>query len=231
MSALLTRWRTAAQSLPLSATTGSPAGSTAGPLTGPAADADLDRAGQDLIARWTEPHRRYHTVDHLVSMLDVIDRHADVAADADAVRVAAWFHDAVYDPQAPDNEERSVALAERMLDDLGATDDARAEVCRLIRLTVGHDPAPDDRNGALLADADLAVLATDPATYAGYAAAVRAEYAHVPDDAFRVGRSAVLRRLLALPTLYRIVPARAEWSARARANLHQELTTLSAPTG
>src|SRR5689334_15382646 len=66
---------------------------------------DQPDLGADLLARWREPHRHYHTDEHLAFMLEIIDRHADLADDADAVRLAAWFHDAVYDPRAADNEE------------------------------------------------------------------------------------------------------------------------------
>lgn len=182
--------------------------------------------GADLIARWSEPHRRYHTLDHLAFMLGVIDEHATLADDPDAVRLAAWFHDAIYEPFTPDNEERSAELALSALPGLGFAADRVAEVARLVRLTAGHGVADGDRNGALLADADLAVLASAPADYARYAAAVRAEYAAVPEDAFRSGRAQILGTFLAQPDLYRAVPARAEWTARAHDNLRAEITTL-----
>jgi predicted metal-dependent HD superfamily phosphohydrolase len=150
------------------------------------------------------------------------------------VALAAWYHDAVYDPRAapPDNEEASVALALRELPRLGVPPDVVAEVARLVRLTAGHHAEPGDHNGALLCDADLAVLAADEAEYDAYAAAVRREYAHVPEDAFRAGRAAVLEQLLALPQLYRLPDTHAAWEARARANLAREVTSLrhSAPT-
>src|SRR6185503_19782333 len=103
----------------------------------------------DLLARWREPHRRYHTVEHLAFMLDVIDRDADLADDPDAVRLAAWLHDAVYDPRAADNEERSVDLAVAALQS-----PQRDEVARLIRLTNDLKARTGDRNGGLLCDAD-----------------------------------------------------------------------------
>ncbi|MEV6926950.1 metal-dependent phosphohydrolase [Dactylosporangium sp. NPDC051485] len=182
--------------------------------------------GQDLLARWSQPHRRYHTLDHLALMLAVIDEHAGLADDADAVRLAAWFHDAVYEVFAQDNEERSAALAVRNLEALGFSQARAEEVARLVRLTAGHAVAPGDRNGGLLADADLAILASGKPEYDRYAAAVRAEYAAVPDEVFRPGRAGILRKLADLPELYRVVPARAEWSARARVNLEAEIRTL-----
>jgi predicted metal-dependent HD superfamily phosphohydrolase len=187
------------------------------------AGADL---GEALLDRWSEPHRRYHTLEHLAAVLAVADRYPDLAADADAVRLACWYHDAVYDPRAADNEERSAVLAEAELPAAGAPADRVAEVARLVRLTAGHDVDGDDTNGSLLADADLAILAATPDEYDRYAAAVRAEYAHVPDEAFRAGRAAVLRRLTDLPVLYRTVPQRADWEAQARANIDRELRLL-----
>ncbi|GIJ51585.1 hypothetical protein Val02_84710 [Virgisporangium aliadipatigenens] len=160
-------------------------------------------------------------------MLRVVDAHADLADDPGAVRLAAWYHDAVYDPRGADNEGASAQLAAATLASLGA--DNVDEVVRLVRLTAGHAPTAEDRNGRLLCDADLAVLAGTPQEYDAYAAAVRREYAHVPDELFRAGRSAVLRQLRDLPTLYRAVPDRAAWDSRARANLDRELTSLMEP--
>jgi predicted metal-dependent HD superfamily phosphohydrolase len=185
-----------------------------------------ETVGRDLLERWSQPHRRYHTPEHLALMLRVIDEHAGMADDPDAVRLAAWFHDAVYEVFAADNEEQSAALASTTLAALGLSAARVSEVARLVRLTAGHQVAPGDRNGALLADADLAILASDGAGYARYAAAVRAEYAAVPDDVFRPGRAAILRKLADLPELFRVVPARADWTARARANLEAEIATL-----
>ena len=106
-------------------------------------------------------------------------------------------------------------------------DDATIEeVARLVLLTAGHDPAPVDTNGAVLCDADLAVLAGPPESYAAYASAVREEYRHLPDEQFTAGRTAVLEHLLALPALYRLPAVAAEWTPRARDNLAAELSLL-----
>ncbi|MEV7793066.1 hypothetical protein AB0O68_13885 [Streptomyces sp. NPDC087512] len=180
-----------------------------------------------LLARWQEPQRRYHTVAHLTAVLDRVDLLAEHAADPDVVRLAAWFHDAVYLPERSENEERSARLAERALPEAGVPEAETAEVARLVRLTVSHDPAADDRDGQVLCDADLAVLASPPSAYAAYTAAVREEYHFVPSDAFREGRSAVLRQLLALPRLFHTPYGQREWEATARYNLAGELEMLS----
>ncbi|MFJ2440552.1 hypothetical protein ACIOWG_08820 [Streptomyces sp. NPDC087658] len=186
---------------------------------------------ENLLARWAEPHRRYHTTAHLVAVLDHIDTLAAYADAPDLVRLAAWFHDAVYLPDRSENEERSARLAERALPEAGLSDDDTREVARLVRLTVTHAAGPDDRNGAVLCDTDLAILAAAPDAYAAYTAAVREEYGFVPDPDFRAGRAAVLEQLLALPALFRTPHGVREWEARARANLTAELRGLTRPTG
>ncbi|MCB5168208.1 hypothetical protein LG634_25680 [Streptomyces bambusae] len=196
------------------------------PTAADATGADPAPYATRLLSAWGEPQRRYHTTAHLVAVLDHVDLLAHHAADPAAVRLAAWFHDAVYRPDRSENEERSAALAERALPELGVPADRTAEVARLVRLTVTHDPAPGDTNGEVLCDADLAVLAGAPDAYAAYVAAVREEYAFVPEDAFREGRAAVLRQLLDLPRLFRTPFGTERWEALARRNLAAELATL-----
>ncbi|OLR89990.1 HD domain-containing protein [Actinokineospora bangkokensis] len=179
-----------------------------------------------LLARWSEPHRRYHTPHHLDHVLRAVDTLAHHATTPDLVRLAACYHDAVYQGR-PDDEEASARLAEADLTPHLPAPDV-AEVTRLIRLTNGHHVAQDDPNGAVLCDADLRILSSPPSTYTEYTHAVRAEYAYVPDDQFRVGRARVLESLLALPSLYRTPEARADWEPRARHNLTTELAALSA---
>ncbi|MFD7690665.1 hypothetical protein [Streptomyces sp. NPDC059781] len=187
------------------------------------------RYADALLRRWSEPQRHYHTLTHLTAVLDHIDVLEEYADDPDVVRLAAWFHDAVYLPDRSTNEERSARLAERALPEAGVSAEKTAEVARLVRLTVTHDPADDDRDGQVLCDADLAVLAASPSSYAAYTAAVREEYHFVPNDAFRAGRAEVLRQLLALPRLFRTPYGREHWEATARYNMRGELEMLSLP--
>ncbi|MFJ9816786.1 hypothetical protein ACIRU3_16195 [Streptomyces sp. NPDC101151] len=191
-----------------------------GPDPAPYADA--------LLTRWQEPQRRYHTLTHLTAVLDHVDELEKYAADPDVVRLAAWFHDAVYLPDRSENEERSAHLAERALPEAGVPAERTAEVARLVRLTVTHDPAADDRDGQVLCDADLAILAAPPSAYAVYTAEVREEYHFVPSDAFREGRASILRQLLGLDRLFRTPYGQEHWEPTARYNLAAELDMLSA---
>jgi predicted metal-dependent HD superfamily phosphohydrolase len=181
--------------------------------------------GIGLIESWAQPHRRYHDLTHLQNVLVGVDELASWADDAFAVELGAWYHDAVYDGAAQ-AEERSALRAEVELGALGLPSEVVAEVARLVRLTAGHDPAPEDRNGAVLCDADLAILAADAERYAAYAAAVRQEYAHVEESAFRAGRAAILGDLLAQRRLFRTPIGQDRWERRARANLAAEIAAL-----
>lgn len=191
----------------------------------------------DLLARWREPHRTYHSPTHLaetLAALDVLTR-AEAgpptstgragtapgtldAADRRTAELALWFHDAVHDGRTPEDEDASAALA------LAALGDPR--VAALVRMTARHDPDPADRAAALVSDADLAILGADPARYDEYTRQIRAEYATVPDDRFRIGRRAVLEQLLDLPTLYATDEGRRRWAVRAESNLRRELGVL-----
>jgi predicted metal-dependent HD superfamily phosphohydrolase len=202
-----------------------------------AADVGRSRAAgaavDDLLARYREPHRRYHGLTHVLRVLRTIDELLPgVAAehpveDPVAVRLAAWYHDAVYDPRAAagTNEASSAALAARVLGDLGQ-DPVRVDaVVRLVEVTTTHAAgAPDE---VVLCDADLAILAADPAAYSAYVNGVRAEYAHVAEPDWRVGRAGVLRALLDRAALFH-TPALRRHEPTARANITAELTTLTA---
>ncbi|MFI6347835.1 hypothetical protein [Streptomyces sp. NPDC050560] len=179
-----------------------------------------------LLARWAEPQRRYHDTAHLVAVLNRVDTLARYARRPDVVRLAAWFHDAVYRPDRSENEVRSAALARRALTEAGMDEASVAEVVRLVLLTARHDPARDDPDGAVLCDADLGVLAGSPAAYAAYAAAVREEYAFVPDETFRPARADVLRALLDHPALFHTPYAHEHWERAARHNVATELALL-----
>ncbi|MDX3385112.1 hypothetical protein PV682_27070 [Streptomyces niveiscabiei] len=185
------------------------------------------RYADNLIERWQEPQRRYHTLLHLTAVLDRVDLLESYADDADLVRLAAWFHDAVYLPERSTNEERSARLAERALTEAGVPERGVAEVARLVRLTQDHAPADGDRNGEVLCDADLAILASAPDAYAAYTAAVREEYGFVPEEVFRAGRADILRQLLGMARLFRTPYGQEHWEADARRNVAAELEALT----
>lgn len=183
--------------------------------------------GDDLLARYAEQHRHYHDQRHLTEVLETIDALADSADDADTVRLAAWFHDAIYDPQADpgENEEVSAQLAELELAAYGVDAERVEEIGRLVRLTAKHDCDPDDANGAVLCDADLRILSLSPERYDEYAEGIRQEYAHIGDRDFARGRISFLRGL-ADTRLYATASGHDDWEQAARDNISREIESL-----
>jgi len=180
--------------------------------------------GEELLGRWNESHRHYHSGTHLLAVLEALDLLTD-GNPARPVVLAAWFHDAVYNGVAGVDEEESATLAQVRLKNLVPPEEA-SEVARLVRLTANHSPAETDRAGALLCDADLAVLGGSPDEHARYLAGVREDYAHIPQHDFDKGRAAVVRQLLALEPLFHTMRGRELWAAQAQSNLTTELARL-----
>jgi predicted metal-dependent HD superfamily phosphohydrolase len=179
-----------------------------------------------LVAAYGEPHRHYHTLEHVAEVLRVAGR---LGGGPDVI-LAIWFHDAVYDPRRNDNEVKSAELAYRDLTALGIDKDIAERVMTHVIATAvlsADDPAGNTQTRTLL-DADLAVLGAAPARYERYAADVRKEYAHVPDGDFARGRLAILRQFLARPSIY--FDERMD-EAAARANLSAECDRLAGPSG
>jgi predicted metal-dependent HD superfamily phosphohydrolase len=186
---------------------------------------DQPDIAEDLVRRYAEPHRRYHTVEHLRHVLTMIDELAE-NQDLFLVRLAAWFHDAVYAVPAGQlsNEEASARLAIRTLGRAGLEQEDLNQVARLVRLTETHVPGARDPEGELLCDADLAILAAPPDAYARYVEQVRQEYAAVPEQGFLAGRLAILTEL-SDREIFRTAKGRRLTEA-ARNNLAAEMESL-----
>lgn len=192
------------------------------------------RAGRildDLVARHAAPTRAYHTLRHVRQVLADVDAllaAGEPAHDPAAIRLAAWFHDAVYDATATGNERASADLAEEALRLLGLEPARRADVAALVLTTADHLPVTDDAR--ILVDADLAVLGATPAAYARYRQAIRREYRMVPEERWCRGRAEVLQRFLARPRIYSTPSMQARVERAARRNLAAELETLRSAT-
>lgn len=186
-----------------------------------------DPVAHELLGRWAEPHRHYHTLDHLEFCLAELDAHRALADSPDIVEVALWFHDAIYVPRAADNEARSASLAANMLRSVGVAPAFIRKVEDLILATRAH-AAADDPDTDLLLDIDLSVLGAAPEDYQAYAAAIRREYAWVPETDYRAKRSAVLARFLERSRIYRHAPFFDRLEKSARANLASEIVRLAA---
>lgn len=179
----------------------------------------------DLLARWAEPWRHYHTLAHLAHCIDGLDTHRELAENPAEIEAALWFHDAVYDPRAADNEVRSAALAREVFTRAKVAATHVDRIDQLILATRAHE-TDGTADTALLLDLDLAVLGASPADYARYAEAIRREYAWVPEPEYRAKRAAVLRRFMARPALFLTPSLHRLFEAPARRNLAAEIERL-----
>ena len=179
--------------------------------------------GFDLAACHTEPHRHYHTMEHITAVLGHLQ---DLHAATPIAKLAAFFHDAVYEPTRSDNEAQSAELAREVL---RAVDRPEADdVAAIVLATAKHElPLNGPRETAAFLDADLAILAARPDVYDAYTVNVRAEYSHVADDDFRNGRRAILEGFLQRDQLFFTTIGQARFEVAARANLRREITSLS----
>ena len=184
----------------------------------------------DLVSHWSQPHRRYHTAAHLEAVLrEAASLGDELRLDDDSravVTLAACAHDVVYDARPGDDERASAEWARDALSRCDVEPGAVQRVVDLVLATITHTAEPADAAASVLLDADLAILAAEPAEYDAYAAAVRAEYPHVADDEWRAGRARVLGALLDRKALFSTEPGRARWEAQARANVAAELNRL-----
>lgn len=189
---------------------------------------------QAVRSRYDEPWRHYHTMAHIHAMADHL-REALAAGvtvhDLPACQAFIWWHDAIYEPEASpgQNERRSAELCAAEMAASGYEAPTVQRAVAMIEATARHVPpesavAPD---APLMLDIDLSILGASSAAYAHYARAIRREYAHVAEDAYREGRARILRGFLDRPALYLTDWARGRWDGPARANLAWEIAALT----
>lgn len=176
----------------------------------------------ELLDRWAEPHRRYHSQAHLRDGLAALD----LLQAGRLERVAFWFHDAVHHNASPDDELASVALARGLLRGLPAAE--VDEVCGLILVTVDHAPHPDDEAGGRMADADLHGLGLPWERYCVNVAAIRAEFPDLGPAEWVERRRRFIERMLSRGSVFHTPKGLALWEHQARYNLRRELDQLSA---
>lgn len=186
------------------------------------------QAFDQLVHEYAQGERHYHTLAHVHDVLNTIRRFATDTHNLPTLQLAAWFHDAIYDSRADDNEIRSAELAESMLADLGLPAGIIHETNRLIRLTQTHTTTLDDHNGHLLLDADLAPFANPHAQFEQNSANIRREYAWVPAEQYRTERIRILQSFLDRDRLFYTPQLFAQLEQPARQNIQSEITRLQA---
>jgi predicted metal-dependent HD superfamily phosphohydrolase len=184
----------------------------------------------ELEHRYRAPDRHYHGIAHIEALLRLASDYRAELTDFAAVEAAIWFHDAIYDSKAKDNEARSAVLARQLLAGRVAPE-RLAGIAAMIEATATHEmpeslePAAR-HDAALFLDMDLSILGAPPEAFDVYEAAIRREYAWVEDTAWRNGRAAVLRRFLSRPRIFHTETFRRSHEAAARSNIERSLARL-----
>lgn len=186
--------------------------------------ADADAMFREIESSYARPPRAYHNLGHIDECLRAAEAIAGGPLDW-RLELAIWMHDCIYEPFAGDNEESSAMVAGALAQRLGASSDDVAAVSRLI-LATRHTGAPIGADEAIIVDADLSILGANPSDYDAYAAAIRVEYAAVPEEKYRAGRRRFVEQMLGRSAIFATEAARGRWEARARGNLSRELQRL-----
>ncbi|OCA93048.1 hypothetical protein [Actinobaculum suis] len=218
-------------------------------LGSPAPREQIEAAGAELIARWSDPARTFHGLSHVVAMLKDLEALITETHSPDVVRLAAWYHgvefttpkDAGTRRNPGENEFASALAAQSALRELDVPEEASQRVAELIRGMASKHPEkwaviggstsgpvdPRDIDLMVLRDAHLAVLAEPPQRYRSYLDCLRREYSFYDDSSYYRGRSSVIQKLLSRKYLY-FTPTARQWENSARQNLTAELDRILA---
>ena len=186
----------------------------------------LLRDFEDLIARYSEPHRRYHTVRHLEECFEKLAEVRALAEHPAEVEIALWYHDAIYDTRSKENEAESAALARAKVLAAGGVEKSASRISQLIMAT-RHDVVPNGKDAKLLVDVDLSILGATAERFDEYEQQVREEYSWVPESVFRKERRRILQTILARPSIFNTQLFIDRYEAQARNNLERSITRLS----
>ena len=191
-------------------------------LGAPASD---DTLFTRLIECYSEPHRKYHTMQHLQECLTHLEHVRSFADRAGEVELALWFHDAIYNTRKKDNEARSAEWARDSALAAGLSGDQAGRIYQLVMATV-HDAVPEGRDATVLVDIDLSILGADATRFDEYEVQVREEYSWVPGPLYRAGRRKILQEFANRESIYSTEYFRLNYEAQARSNIARSLARL-----
>jgi predicted metal-dependent HD superfamily phosphohydrolase len=181
---------------------------------------------KQLTDAYQASDRHYHSLQHVRALLDSAERYADIIQDIEVVQLAIWFHDAVYNPKAGGNEQKSAEWASRVIVQVGLSEEIAERVAALILATRHREEIESDEDAQVLVDVDLSILGREADVYWGYERNIRKEYAWVPEAIFKQKRAEILRSFLKRERIYQVELYRSKYEERARENLRQAITKL-----
>jgi len=177
-----------------------------------------------LVACYSEPHRKYHTIQHLNECFAHLESMRSLANHPE-VELALWFHDAIYDTSKKDNEKRSAEWARDSVLDASVAREQAERIYELVMATM-HNAVPVGKDAEVLVDIDLGILGAETARFDEYEVQVREEYSWVPESVYREARRKILEEFVRREWIYSTERFRSEYEARARDNLARSLARL-----
>jgi predicted metal-dependent HD superfamily phosphohydrolase len=179
----------------------------------------------ELVVAYSESGRFYHTLKHLEECFWHFDSAKRLARIPAEIEIAIWFHDAIYDTRRNDNEENSAAWAANVIRDSRLPLEVAERIANLILATT-HKAKPDSADISLFVDVDLSILGASAERFDDYEKQIRQEYAWVPENEFRQGRTKLMRGILARERIYSTDFFQNRLEAAARANVMRSLSKL-----
>ena len=180
---------------------------------------------EQLLSAYTQPNRHYHNAGHVGDCLELFDSARQLATQPGELEAAIWFHDAVYESRAEDNELRSAEWAEQGLVEAGVAEECVRRIGQLV-LATKHEATPNLADSKLMVDIDLSILGRNSERFDEYDLAIRREFEWVPDGQYRPARAAVLRSFLDRAQIYSTSEFRQRFETTARANLTRAIRRL-----
>ena len=187
--------------------------------------ADSRKILEEVIEKYTEPHRSYHNLSHIYSMLMMAEEYYDFIENPVLFELSIWFHDLIYDPSRNDNEEKSAERAVELLSPFLA-DSFLENLKKMILSTIKHAPILEDHDNELFLDIDMSVLATEPAVYHQYTNAIRKEFSVFPDNLYQAGRKSVLEKFIDGDHIFLTEFFKENFEKQAIENIQNELVKL-----
>jgi predicted metal-dependent HD superfamily phosphohydrolase len=181
-----------------------------------------------IVDRYSEPHRSYHTLTHLSSMFDDLDglNLNQRLSSTHCVYFATWFHDIIYMPGSSTNEKDSATFAESALKSLSVPLEIIELITTMINCTAQHENPSQSEFTQLFLDADMAILGVSNESYLLYTESIKFEFKLVPSSLYRDGRKKFLENTLNMNRIFHTDYFYTRYEQQARVNLKQELSLL-----
>jgi len=183
------------------------------------------RAYSKVVEMYSQPHRFYHNMVHVVHALRDFEDVKNLSDNPEWLKLSLWLHDVVYDSKTTGHEEKSAEFAHQILKDAGIKNDSIELVKQLIMATK-LEGTPSNNDAKLIADIDIANFGKSFETFIAHGDFIRDEYDFVPEHDFKKARAQILESFLKRENIYYTEFFRQRYENHARENLERAIDSL-----